>query len=256
MEYEDIDPKVLTDIAKKAGAEILKIRKSNELGVEYKDDESPLTLADRASNEVIVGGLKEAFPDVPVMSEESREVPCEERSAWGEYWLVDPLDGTKEFVKNLSEYTVNIALIQAGRPVLGVVHIPELGETFYGTLAQGAFKNNEQVETVGPITAGPVRIAVSRSHASPALESYIASLENEFGEVETVVTGSSLKLCRIAEGAIDIYPRLSPTMEWDIAAGQAVLEASGGRVIDLNSGLPMTYNRRNLRNNSFVAYGW
>jgi 3'(2'), 5'-bisphosphate nucleotidase len=224
-----------------------------------KADGSPLTRADLAAHRVLLDGLRALTPDLPVLSEESAEVPVEERVAWTRYWLVDPLDGTKEFVKRNDEFTVNVALIEVengvGVPVAGVVHVPVTGVTYGGVRGRGAWRQDAQGRTEIR-TAGPpdgVRVVASRSHGSPETEAFIARLARHFGAVERTSSGSSLKLCRVAEGAAHYYPRLAPTMEWDTAAAQAVVEAAGGAVWRFGGRTPLRYAKRDLTNPHFLA---
>jgi 3'(2'), 5'-bisphosphate nucleotidase len=241
-------------LARAAGERILEIY-NTEFDVEQKDDQSPLTAADMASHRSIVAGLQALTPDVPVLSEESSSIPFEERSRWSRYWLVDPLDGTKEFIKRNGEFTVNIALIEDGRPVLGVVHVPVTGVTYYGCEGRGAFRQDKdgpaqpiRVRALGP---GPVAVVGSRSHRGDSLNAFLEKL----GDHEMVSMGSSLKFCLVAEGRADIYPRLGPTSEWDTAAAQAVVEQAGGQVTDLDL-QPLRYNTKDsLLNPFFLVFG-
>ena len=257
-----VDLKCCIDAALRAGGAILEIYK-RDFEVEFKADDSPLTEADKAAHHIIVDALEET--GLPILSEESKTVPYEERKAWTKYWLVDPLDGTKEFIKKNGEFTVNIALIENGRPVMGVVYAPVLKTIYYGLVPEngeqrtedGAWKftdcADKSVDDIlkssvslpitnnqSPITRGEaaLRVVASRSHCNDETHAFIQSLENEFGKVELVSSGSSLKLCLVAEGSADVYPRIAPTMEWDTAAAQAVVEASGGRVVQYNSAVP------------------
>lgn len=249
---------LLKKISIEAGNEILKIYNDETLSkeVEQKSDNSPLTLADKASNKVIVKKLKENFPDIPILSEEEKHVVYEERKLWGKFWLVDPLDGTKEFIKRNGEFTVNIALIDNGFPVFGIIYAP-VTETLYigDVLNSKAYKiisggneiplavNNKQTK----------RIAVgSRSHSS--VEE--VDLLDKHDVVETISVGSSLKFCMVAEGKADIYYRHGPTMEWDTGAGQAIVEASGGKVDNSITGKRFSYNKENLLNGSFIVIGF
>jgi 3'(2'), 5'-bisphosphate nucleotidase len=244
----------LTDIAHRAGQAILAVYVT-DFEVERKADRSPLTEADLAAHRCIVDGLGTLTPDIPVLSEESGEIPFTRRRRWPVYWLVDPLDGTREFVKRNGEFTVNIALIQNGRPIIGVVHAPALERTWLGCEGVGAFRigagnGRERIRT-RPAPEGELKVVASRSHASKEVERLLQGL----GEYERVPRGSSLKFCVLAEGGADFYPRLGPTSEWDTAAGQAVLEAAGGAVVDLE-GRPLRYNREeSLLNPHFLAYG-
>ena len=243
----------IVQLSHRAGACIMAVYAEASVGTIYKADDSPLTRADLASHDLIVATLGAATPDLPVLSEESREVSCETRRAWRRFWLVDPLDGTKEFIKKSADFTVNIAQIDDGRPVLGVVFAPALGVTYYGAVGQGAFKQVDGVAhpiRVAKSAGAPLKVVASMSHGSEALEAFLSRL----GPIERVSRGSSLKCCLVAEGAADLYPRLGPTMEWDTAAGQCVVEAAGGRVTDMD-GHPLRYNKPNLLNPWFVVDG-
>ena len=240
-------------IARQAGTAIMEIYQQ-DFAVAQKADRSPLTEADLAAHRVIVDGLRGLTPGVPVLSEESSSIPFAERGTWQRYWLVDPLDGTKEFVKRNGEFTVNIALIDSHAPVLGVVGIPVTGRVYYGTRALGAWQDLDREPVairVEPRHHRPVRVAGSRSHAGDSLKRYLTNL----GEHEIVSMGSSLKFCLVAEGQADIYPRLGPTSEWDTAAAQAVVEAAGGRVTDLEM-RDLRYNTKDsLLNPYFLVFG-
>ncbi len=248
------DIHAVNQIARRAGEAILEIY-GEAFEVSEKEDASPLTQADLASHRIITDALSELTPDIPVLSEESTFVPWEERRHWRRYWLVDPLDGTREFVRRNGEFTVNIALVEDHRPVLGVVHAPVLETTWYGRLGGGAFRRKGAAEPE-PIHAAatcgsPVRVAGSRSHAGDSLRAFLEKL----GEYELVSMGSSIKLCLVAEGSADIYPRLGPTSEWDTAAAQAVVEAAGGRVTDTTLE-PLRYNlKESLLNPHFLVFG-
>jgi 3'(2'), 5'-bisphosphate nucleotidase len=241
-------------IARKAGDAILEVY-ATDFAVQSKDDESPLTQADLASHHVIVAGLAELTPGLPIISEESGLPDFAERRGWDEYWLIDPLDGTKEFVNRNGEFTVNIALISDGRPVFGVVHVPVLGKTYVGCEGRGAELRIEG-EAPTPIhvaerSAQPVRVVGSRSHRGASLDAFIDKL----GDCDLVPMGSSLKFCVVAEGAADVYPRLGPTSEWDTAAAQAVVEQAGGSVVTLD-GKPMKYNQKDdILNPHFMVIG-
>jgi 3'(2'), 5'-bisphosphate nucleotidase len=241
-------------LAREAASEILRVYEG-EFDVQRKDDDSPLTAADLAAHRCIVDGLERLSPDIPVLSEESaQDVPALLRRQWPRMWLVDPLDGTREFVKRNGEFTVNIALIDDGEAVLGVVQAPVTGALWHGQRGRGAFRREGDrdvpVRTRAPATA-PLRVAASRSHRDPRTEAVLARI----GEVETIGVGSSLKFCRLAEGAMDVYPRFGPTSEWDTAAGQCVLEAAGGAVLDPR-GRPLRYNQRDtILNGDFIALG-
>jgi 3'(2'), 5'-bisphosphate nucleotidase len=236
----------LVAIARRAGEAILQVY-ADDFEVLSKDDQSPLTRADLASHAIIRDALRALTPNTPVMSEESAQAPFETRSAWREYWLVDPLDGTKEFVNRNGEFTVNIALIRDHRPVAGVVHVPVREQTYWGVIGtdghHGAWRQDGDTEPVALSTRRPpaeVPVVVgSRSHANPKLVDRLEAL----GPHELVSMGSSLKFCLVAEGSADLYPRLGPTSEWDTGAAQAVVEAAGGAVLELD-GRPLGYNRK------------
>jgi 3'(2'), 5'-bisphosphate nucleotidase len=243
-------------ISQRAGHAIMDIyRQGIQVGfdVTHKADDSPLTQADLASHHIIVNGLAELTPGLPCLSEEDSTIDFATRAGWHEYWLIDPLDGTKEFIKRNGEFTVNIALIRNHEPVLGVVHIPVSGESFMGTEGLGARKIDEKgvaseirVRKAGP---GPLVVVGSRSHANPELENYLAAL----GDYELISMGSSLKFCVLAEGKADFYPRIGPTSEWDTAAAHAVVLAAGGKVVTLD-GQALRYNLKDsLLNPEFLV---
>jgi len=244
----------LLDIARAAGRSILEVY-HQDFSVDEKADNSPLTAADLASHRIIVEGLERLDPAIPVLSEEGAATPYTTRRQWRRYWLIDPLDGTREFVKRNGEFTVNIALIDEGRPVVGVVHVPVSGVSYVGQAGQGAWK----VDADGGSTEirvcekrrGIARVAGSRSHAGDSLMRFLERL----GDHEIVSMGSSLKLCLVAEGVADIYPRLGPTSEWDTAAAQAVVESAGGLVTDTQF-RPLRYNTKDsLLNPHFLVFG-
>ncbi len=242
------------DIAVSAGDKIMQIY-TTDYAVETKQDQSPLTDADRASHESIVAALSNLTPDIPILSEESAAIGWDERSGWQEYWLIDPLDGTKEFIKRNGEFTVNIALIQEHKAVLGVVYVPAAQRCFYGFTGGGAFeqKLDEAARSISVSSAAesPVRVVGSRSHRGASLDAYLDNL----GDYVMVPMGSSLKLCLVANGSADIYPRLGPTSEWDTAAAQAVVESAGGQVIQ-RDGQPLLYNaKEDILNPEFIVYG-
>ncbi len=248
------DIRQINQIAREAGQAILEVYQQ-DFQVSEKEDLSPLTQADLASHRIITGALARLTPEIPVLSEESAFVPWEKRREWSRYWLVDPLDGTREFVKRNGEFTVNIALVEEHRPVLGVVHAPVLDTTWYGEPGKGAFRQqgDQQPEPIRVTVphADPIRVAGSRSHAGDSLKRFLERL----GDYEIVSMGSSLKLCLVAEGRADIYPRLGPTSEWDTAAAQAVVEAAGGQVTDTEL-RPLEYNRKeSLLNPHFLVFG-
>lgn len=241
-------------IAREAAAEIMQVYASG-FDVTLKDDDSPVTAADLAANRCIVDGLSRLTPDLPILSEESAPVRWETRRHWGAYWLVDPLDGTREFIKRNGEFSVNIAFVYQGAPTFGVVLAPVDGRLWHAMRGEQAYRRQGLHDTVlrtrVPACA-PLRVAASRSHGSARTQALLARM----GAIETVAQGSSLKFCRIAEGDLDVYPRLGPTSEWDTAAGQCVLHAAGGAVVSAATGKPFRYNRReSLLNGDFIALG-
>lgn len=253
--------KIAIEASIEAGKEILKVYTSNDFSVEEKEDKTPLTLADRKSHEKIMEYLTQT--DVPILSEEGRDVPYEERKNWNKLWIVDPLDGTKEFIKRNGEFTVNIALIENGKPVMGVIYVPVKETLYYGSLEGGAYKI-EEVKEIDDINKQGVKlpkennsqkfVAVgSRSHMSAETEEFFSELKEQHGEIDVVSMGSSLKICLVAEGVADVYPRFAPTMEWDTAAGQGIVVAAGKEIIDYKTKQPMVYNRENLLNNWFIV---
>ena len=241
-------------LAIEAGEAILEVY-ATDFDVQSKDDTSPLTQADLASHRCIVKGLQQLTPDMPIISEESGLPAFEERSIWQRYWLIDPLDGTKEFVNRNGEFTVNIALIENGRPVLGVVHVPVQDKTYIGCEGHGAERRERDRDAtairVAAASRSPVRIVGSRSHRGSSLDAFL----DKIGDTDMVPMGSSLKFCTVAEGNADVYPRLGPTSEWDTAAAQAVVEQAGGAVLELD-GKPLSYNQKSdILNPWFVVIG-
>lgn len=255
--HELFDAVVRTAI--EAGERILTIYHS-EFAVTRKDDDSPLTQADLAAHTHIVAALQALTPALPVLSEEAADIPYATRSAWTRYWLVDPLDGTKEFIKRNDEFTVNIALVDRGVAQLGVVHAPALNLTYAGAVGQGATRWKDGRREAIRTRAVPSRptFVVSKSHRDAALEAFLAKAP----EHDAVSRGSSLKFCQIAEGSADLYPRTGPTSEWDTAAGQCVVEQAGGLVLRTPELTPLRYNEKDsLLNPTFLVigdpnYGW
>ena len=245
----------LLELAKKAallaGQEILKIY-DQDFTVTLKDDLSPLTIADQNANTIIEKILTKS--SIPILSEEGRKIPFKERKSWSRLWIVDPLDGTKEFVKRNGEFTVNIALIENGNPVVGVIYVP-VTKVLYFSSEEGAFKKYNNVTQRLPIISNRKNfIAVgSRSHKSSETKAYFDSLVKKYGDIEVISMGSSLKICLVAEGKADVYPRFAPTMEWDTAAGHAIVNSSGKKLIDYTTQKEMIYNRENLLNNWFIV---
>lgn len=250
----------------KAGEEILKVYES-DFAVEHKDDKSPLTLADKNAHNIICGKLKET--NLPVLSEEGKLIEYAERSQWEYFWMVDPLDGTKEFVKRNGEFTVNIALIHQQRSILGVIYVPVTKTLYFAAEGIGSYKvqsSTFDVQSFGlndiiisseklplKIIKSKFTIVASRSHLSEETEMFIDGIKTTHKEVAFISSGSSIKLCLVAEGSADIYPRFAPTMEWDTAAGQAICEVAGKLVIDYSTNKPVLYNKKNLLNNWFIV---
>lgn len=246
-----IDLEALGKLAREAGKAILEVYET-DFEVEEKADTSPLTLADRRSHQIISARLQTRYPAIPVLSEEGREVPYTVRREWPAFWLVDPLDGTKEFVKKNGEFTINIALIQGTVPTLGVIYLPVPDRLYLADLRRGCWEQrggSSRKLAMGMVpSASPPRVVKSRSHPSPDLETLLEALP----AYESVSRGSALKFCALAAGEADCYPRLGPTWEWDTAAGQAIVTAAGGVMVSLD-GTPFTYNKPNLRNGPFLA---
>lgn len=248
-----IDIELLKSIACSAGDAIMEIYGEKDFAVELKDDQSPLTAADKASHEIIVAGLEKHWPDIPILSEEGGDTPYQERKNWQCFWLVDPLDGTKEFIKRNGEFTVNIALIELGQPTIGVVYVPAQKKHYWGMVGEGAWTQTGEdapvsIQVRQPDQEKGLTVVMSRSHPSKELEEYLKNIK----VAEALPVGSSLKLCVVAEGRADLYPRLGPTMEWDTGAGQAVVMAAGGTV-ETPDHQPLTYNKENLLNPFFIV---
>ena len=266
--WNDNQLDTLLRIAKTAGNAILSVyQRAGDIDVTIKDDNSPLTEADRDAHEIIIAELKRFTPSIPILSEESDGTSVDERLSWSRYWLVDPLDGTKEFIKRNGEFTVNIALINNGAPELGIVHVPVTNISYLGKTGVGAWKVAATGEadaisiTNFDLNPGQVRIVASRSHRGDLLDQLINTMEAELGKAEVVSMGSSLKICLLAEGKADIYPRLAPTSEWDTAAAHAVLAAAGGDIVDTEF-QALRYNQKeSMLNPHFIAisdisYDW
>ena len=247
--YIDDLIKIVTD----AGEEILKVYQKSKIEVEIKQDNSPVTEADKKANDIIVAGLKALTPEIPVVSEESKSVPYELRSAWNRYWLVDPLDGTKEFINRTNEFTVNIAYIDNHRTILGMVYDPVRGDLYYGVENEGAFliNNGEKRKlNVRPYKHEELAITVSRSRTVQLSENWPLK-----EEPKVILMGSSLKFCQVARGSVDFYPQYGKTSEWDTAAAQCVLEQAGGQVIDFNGDALLYNTKDSLLNPPFLAIG-
>ena len=254
IQYKRIED--LVAIAKKAGKAILEIY-DKEISVEYKDDNSPLTEADKISHDIIVTELRKLGYSIPILSEEDKKIPYSKRKNWIDFWLVDPLDGTKEFIKKNGEFTINIAFIYKNKPVIGVVYLPAKDVVYYAKEDEGSFKQERDKEPqrlkAKEIDKQKLIIVASRSHLSPETEDFIDQKKKEYEEVELISAGSSLKLCLVAEGKADIYPRLAPTMEWDIAAGHAIVKFAGKNVYKYGTKEELRYNKEDLVNDWFVA---
>lgn len=258
MEYK-VDAELLVDIATRAGEAIMEIY-VQDFEVITKEDKSPLTEADQKANTIIVDALKQHYAHIPIISEENKLVPYEVRKQWKAFWLVDPLDGTKEFIKKNGEFTVNIALIEDGCPTFGVVHVPATGVTYYGIPGEGSYKiqpgKPEEKMEHNPIPYADkehVVVVASRSHLTPETEEFVVDLKAKGKTVDYLSSGSSLKFCLVAEGKADVYPRFGPTMEWDTGAAHAVALGAGRHVFKANSAEPLTYNKENLLNPYFVV---
>ena len=254
---EQIDVRKIISIAEEAGKEIMHIYDTDDFAVTDKSDKSPLTKADKAGNAVIVAALKENFPNIPIISEENKMIEYADRKDWEYFWLVDPLDGTKEFIKKNGEFTVNIALIRKGKPVMGVVGIPAQNKIYYSVEGKGAFRidpdGSETKLMIHPSKENEISLIGSRSHPSPEFDAYLKDMESKYTTVNFVPAGSSLKFCLVAEGKADIYPRLGPTMEWDTAAGHAVVLEAGARVKIYGEEKDLQYNKENLLNPFFIV---
>ncbi len=276
----------LIDLSVSAGEAILDVYEAGDLETEHKADASPLTLADRTSHDLIDEGLRRLTPGVPVLSEEGRDIPWAERRSWTEFWLVDPLDGTKEFIKGNGEFTVNIAFIQGHEPVLGVIYAPVRRVAWFGLTGasdEPAFARRMSAEALSEFRADVVprgdpqslgesiavrerddrrlTVIASRTHLNEATRAFISRVGAHYDDVQTINVGSSLKLCYLAEGRADLYPRYAPTSEWDTAAGHAIIRAAGGEIYraDPRAGRtdePLAYNKEDLLNPSFVACAW
>lgn len=259
---EQLETAILATL--EAGKEILKIYHSGDFDIKIKDDNSPLTKADSASHKKIMRYLNKT--EIPVLSEEGRPIDYQERKRWKQLWIVDPIDGTKEFIKRNGEFTVNIALAENQKTSIGVIFVPATGVLYFSTKSMGAFKvgvdlANFDLKTL--ISNGnklPLKrkesvftIVASRSHMSLETEAYVQDMREKHGEINLISKGSSLKLCMVAEGQANCYPRFAPTMEWDTAAGQAICEHAGFQVIDWKTKAPMLYNKRDLLNNWFLV---
>ncbi len=247
---------ILNELAISAGQAIKKIHQEDlDLGVQYKDDESPLTKADLKSNQIITEGLRKHFPEIPILSEEGEDIHFSDRKDWSQFFLIDPLDGTKEFIKKRNNFTVNIALIENNKPKLGVVYAPMFDKLFFGDIHESFLReegnthklpmrefNNEKLIVVG-----------SQSHMNDETKAYIEELQKNHPNMEFRQSGSSLKICLIAEGTADFYPRLGPTCEWDTGAAHAIVKGAGGDILDFHSKEPLRYNKEDIYNPHFLV---
>ncbi|MCC6542928.1 MAG: 3'(2'),5'-bisphosphate nucleotidase CysQ [Nitrospirae bacterium] len=250
-----IDISDLILMSRQAGEAIMEFYKTDHQ-IDYKDDNSPVTAADTAAHDIIMKGLKEKYGDIPCISEEGNLPQYDERKEWTYFWLVDPLDGTKEFIGRRGDFTVNIALINGDRPVIGVIYVPAKGLLYYASIDGGAWKaegtgDASRIHVRNTNPSDSLIVVGSRLHSSKEEEQYIVNLKVK----EKKSFGSSLKFCAVAEGAADIYPRFNPTMEWDTAAGQCIVEVAGGTVED-QSGRRLKYNKPSLKNDSFIVSGF
>jgi len=254
----------VVSISREAGEAILGVyNRASGFEIDAKADDSPVTEADLAAHAILHPALAKMLPGVPVLSEESKLPPYSERGQWNTYWIIDPLDGTKEFIKRNGEFTVNVALIENGVPVLGVVYVPVMDITYSGLHGVGAWKIENGVETPIKVrtiadrkaTGKPIEVVASRSHGADAVDAMLAKVTDTLGPVETKNMGSSLKLCLVAEGQADIYPRLALTSEWDTAAAQAVVEAAGGKVMDIDFNVLRYNTKEDILNPYFYVVG-
>ena len=246
-----INIKDIESIAKLAGDEIMKIYRQ-DFEIEYKDDKSPLTQADLKANEVICNSLEKLYSNIPIMSEENKQTNYNERKDWKYYWCIDPIDGTKEFIKKNDEFTVNIALIHNSIPVIGVVYAPAINKMYIAKKNEGAFLNGQKLPLkINDNKKDKLYVVASKSHLSTETQEFIDNLDTK--SIEQVSKGSSLKLCMVATGEADIYPRLAPTMEWDTAAADAIVRESGKMTYQFENEKPVVYNKENLLNPWFVV---
>ncbi len=254
----DIPVDQVIEIARQAGESILSVYHSDTIDIWQKADHSPLTEADLLAHRTIVNGLNQLTPEIPIISEESVNEAYPTRAEWSCFWLVDPLDGTKEFLKRNDQFTVNIALVVDHQPVFGVIYSPVEDKLYYATKGEGAYRQIDSQPVERLITqersiSEPLRVVVSKSHSSTQTEDFVHQFTSSDRPIEHVAIGSSLKFCLIAEGSADIYPRLVPTMEWDTAAGQIIVNEAGKEVIVIETGEPLQYNKESLRNPSFIV---
>lgn len=255
-DYNSVEvEKILIETVKKAGEKIIDIYENSDFDIEIKSDDSPLTKADKASNKIIESELETHFPEIPILSEEGKEIAFEERKDWKYFWLVDPLDGTKEFIKRNGEFTVNIALIENNKPVLGIIYVPVTNELYYGNVIDGSYKvfsdgTKKGIKVRGKNKKDKLIVVQSRSHSGEEEKEYYSQFDIE----KTISRGSSLKICMVAEGEADLYFRGGPTWEWDTAAGHAILLGAGGKFTN-KDGSKLVYNKEVIKNFGFIAKG-
>jgi 3'(2'), 5'-bisphosphate nucleotidase len=252
-----INIEALLSIAKEAGIATLQIY-NKYFEIEVKDDRSPLTEADKRSNEIIISHLWNLHPEIPIISEETKQTPYTVRKRWTNFWLIDPLDGTKEFIRKNGEFTINIALVSDKTPVLGVIYVPVKEMFYYAVKGHGSYKIENgkkavRIRSDRKRDKNDLIVVGSRSHASEELYEFVEGKKKEYDEVTLISSGSSLKFCLVAEGKADIYPRTGPTYEWDTAAGHAIILESGKAVYDFTTGEPLLYNKEDLLNSWFIV---
>lgn len=252
MNLKEINKNII-NIAREAAKEILRVYNSDDFDVEIKGDNSPLTKADKASHNIIEKELIRLYPEIPILSEEGKEIIFDERKNWTKFWLVDPLDGTKEFIKRNGEFTVNIALIENGKPILGVIYVPVTNEIYYGDLENGSFKINQegftnQIKVSAKNSNDELNVVQSRSHSGDEEKEFYSNFKIK----ESLSKGSSLKICLVAEGKAEIYFRGGPTWEWDTAAGHAILIGAGGHFVNKDKS-ELVYNKEIIKNFGFIA---
>lgn len=249
--FKDIEIEDIKAIACNAGEKILTIY-NKEHQISYKEDDSPLTLADKEANRIICLKLEKLYPDIPIISEENEQIDYKTRKNWKYYWCIDPMDGTKEFIKGSSEFTVNIALIYKNTPILGVVYAPVLNDLYWAKLNEGAFKNGERLPLItNKNPKNNLNVVTSRSHLSKETQEFINLLKTK--KINQLSLASSLKICMVAVGEADIYPRLASTMEWDTAAADAIIRESGKMTFNYYNNNPLCYNKENLLNPWFIV---
>lgn len=257
MNLQQININQIVEISIQAGKAIMEIY-DKDFEIIEKEDKSPLTEADTVSNQIIVTALAQHYPEIPIISEENKLMDYEVRKEWDWCWLVDPIDGTKEFIKKNGEFTVNIALVHKNHVVAGVIYVPAFDKVFYAKKGEGTYLLDEnrqpQKLTIRPLAEdGVLRVVGSRSHRSQEVDDYVKSLEDKYPNIEFVAAGSSLKFCLLAEGKADVYPRLAPTMEWDTCAGQIIAQEAGAVVNEYPEQTELVYNQQDLLNPYFIA---